>query len=201
VLKNIFTKPDDKMLSILERLPKPVPIDEIKIIAKEDQKKKASDENKKAKEPINWLTVLYTILWVVVGVVVLLFMSPWLVWMWLHAKAKKNQVDEPTKSYNAYRASMYYLNQVGYIYYNTNPKDYAAKIDTALGTNFTMFSGVYQKIKYSKTPLTESELKTVNEFYLPFIKQVKQHFPFKMKLKYFLNINNTWQYISKPKIN
>ncbi|MFI5141464.1 MAG: transglutaminase family protein, partial [Bacteroidia bacterium] len=186
-LKNIFTKPDDKMPSILERLPKPVPIDEIKIIAKEDQKKKASDENKKAKEPINWLTVLYTILWVVVGTVVVLFMSPWLVWMWLHAKAKKTQADVQVKAYNAYRASMYYLNQVGYLYYNTNPKDYATKIDKELGTSFTVFSGVYQKIKYSKTPLTESELKTVNEFYVPFIKQVKQHFSFKMKLKYFLN--------------
>ena len=199
-LKNIFINPKDTLLSILKKLPSPVPIDELKISTKEEQKKDAAAENKKVKEPINWLSVLQTILWFVIGAFVLICMSAWFIWLWLHSKAKSAQKSVQEKAYNAYRAGMYYLNQMGYIY-QTNPRDYALGIDKEFGTNFGLFSLVYQKMKYSKMPLTDTEIKLVNEFYVPFIQKIKEKIPFKVRVKHFLNLSNTWQHISKPKIN
>ena len=81
------------------------------------------------------------------------------------------------------------------------PIEFAEKTDKTFGTGFRAFNILYQKIKYSKVPVTESELTHMGEFYKPFISSVKKQIPFKEKLKGFLNIYHTINFFSKPKIN
>ena len=81
------------------------------------------------------------------------------------------------------------------------PQQYAMYIDQQFGTGFAPFSNVYQKIKYSSVKLSEREQNTVNGFYKPFIKQVRIKIPFKTRLSRFLNIYNTINYFSQPKIS
>ena len=128
--------------------------------------------------------------------VVLLFLSPWIIWYWLHAKAKRMNA---AKAYNCYRASLYYLNQLGYYRDNKGPQEYACNIDLKFGTNFNAFSTVFQKAKYSSVPLTDAEQKTVTDFYLPFIQQVRSKTKRTTRFSKFLNIYNTIHYFTQPK--
>ncbi len=195
VLKNILAEKNDGLAAIIDKLPKPVPIDEIKLFAKEEIKK-LMDKKQKPKEVIDWVKILWILLFALCAAVVLVFFGPWIIWLYFNAKAK---AEGPSKAYNRYRAALYYLNQLGYAKNEMGPNDYGNYIDAQFGTRFNLFGNTYQKLKYSTLQLTESEQKTVNEFYSPFIKQVKSKVPFKTRVTRFFNIYNTINYFSKPK--
>ena len=74
------------------------------------------------------------------------------------------------------------------------------KIDARFKTNFTSFMHVYLKSKYSKEALTSSEEATVQNFYHPFYKTLKNKIPFKERFSKFLNFYRTINFFSKPKI-
>jgi hypothetical protein len=200
VLKNIDTTSRDSVASILKKIPKVIPIDEIKIIepeSKEQQKKKDAEAESK---PIDWMAVLWTVL-IALGVITLLVFSlPWLIMQYFAAAARRNR-DDKQKAFSSYRAAMYYLNQLGYFRTNQGPQQYARDIDGKFGTGFEKFSNCWQKLKYSTYPLTESEKQTVLAFYTPFIKQVRKNVPFGKRLSKFLNIYNTIHYFKQPKIS
>ncbi len=197
VLKNILADKNDDLSSVIDKLPKPVPVDEIKIFSKEEAQKQKEKEAEKKKLPINWMRVLTIILIGIAASVVLLFMAPWLIWQFFNLKARGGG---PAKAYDRYRAALYYLNQLGYSKKEMGPQQYANFIDQQFGTGFVRFSNAYQRIKYSSTKLTEQEQNVINEFYRPFIKQVRSKLSFKTRFSRFLNIYNTINYFSQPKI-
>lgn len=201
VLKEIYIQENDSLSTIISKLPKPIPIDEIKIIKEKDLTKKNKKENKKVDESVNWLTVLYNTLWVLLGLGLLVLISPLCIWLWLNARAKKQHASILSQSYHRHRATIFYLNQLGFSYYKDGPDEYAKKMDEQFGTTFRKFNTIYQKIKYSKVPLSSDETNFINAFYQPFIKTVKQGVSLKHKLKYFINISNTIQFFTKPKTN
>jgi hypothetical protein len=96
---------------------------------------------------------------------------------------------------------MYYLNQLGIARDNQSPQEFAQSTDKRFGTTFNSFTNVYQKIKYSSTPLSTKEEAVVAGFYSPFIQQVKKNIPFKQRLSSFVNIYNTLHYFTKSKIS
>lgn len=200
-LKTLYTKPKDSLASIVMRLPKPVPVDEIRISKKEEKKEQQKQEAKKDKEPVNWLHVLYVTLYCLAGAALLLLFMPWFTWLWLNAKAKKQYADLSEKGYHVNRALLYYLNQLGYAFDQKGPGDYAASIDAAFQTKLRQFHHTYQKAKYSKTSLNESDQTLLNSFYGPFIDSLKKRIPFKQRVKQFLNLYHTLHYFSKPKIS
>lgn len=201
VLKNIFAKPHDSLQSVIKKLPIPIPIEEVKIITKEDKNKLAKDEKQKEEEPINWLNVLYGILIAVCLGLLLVVFSPWLIWLWLNAKAKKQRPVTKIKAYHSHRAMLYYLNQMGYSYQQMGSKEYAEFIDKQFNTSLVTFNTMYQKIKYSKAPLSSNEADDIQSFYDSFIKKVKAQISFSKRMKHFFNLYNTLNYFSKPKIN
>ncbi|MES2132300.1 MAG: transglutaminase-like domain-containing protein [Bacteroidota bacterium] len=201
VLKNIYVKPQDSLMSVISRLSKPIPIDELKIIPKEEKNKQKDDDAKKANEPINWLRVLYTVLFSLLGIFIVVMLSPLFIWLWLNAKAKRHYTQLSEKGYHINRALLYYLNQMGYVYQQAGPGEFARQIDKQFGTNLKAFNASYQKIKYSKMAATENDSSLMNTFYAPFISTVKKNVPAKTRLKHFLNIYNTLHYFSKPKIS
>jgi len=197
VLKNILPEKTDDLSSILEKLPKPVPVDEIKITLKEEIKKQKEKQKEKKKVVVDWIKLAKIILMTISGLVILLFLSPFLIWLYFNAFAGW---DDEEKAYHRYRASLYYLNQLGIDVGNMGPYQYAANIDEKFGSRLAAFSNVYQKVKYSSQKLTEDEQKIVDTFYPELIRKVRSKIPLKTRVSKFLNIYNTIHYFSQPKI-
>ncbi|MGI8951819.1 MAG: transglutaminase domain-containing protein [Chitinophagaceae bacterium] len=197
-LKNINADDKDSILSIFKKIPNPVPIDEIKIIEESAQQKQNITQNK-INESIDWLNILWATLIIIAGLILLVFASPWIIWQYLNLKAKQKS-NIRLSAFNKYYASLFYLNQLGLARSLQGPQQYAQNIDEQLNTNFYSFSNVYQKIKYSSINLSEKEKEIVNEFYPPFIKQIKQQIPFKKRFDNFLNIYHTINFFNQPKI-
>jgi hypothetical protein len=198
VLKNIEANGNDSMGSVLKKVPKPVPVDEIKIIepeSKEQQKKKATEAQP---QPIDWISVLWITLAVIAGIALLVFLTPTFIWFYFNATAR-NAKEEKNKAFNSYRAVMYYLNQLGYHRTNFGPDEYAGMIDKKFNTSFGRFTKAYQKLKYSSLPLTESEQQLVQTFYAPFISSIGKQIPFKIRFAKFLNIYTTISYFNQSK--
>ena len=139
---------------------------------------------------------LFAILLLILAFIVLLFLSPWIIWQFYNARAKKQNA---SKAYNSYRAALYYLNQLGYKRDNLGPQEYALIIDKKFETTFGTFSNVYQKLKYSSILLTKSEEDIVASFYKPFRVQMHKQVAFKTRFSKFLNIYNTIHYFTQPK--
>jgi transglutaminase-like putative cysteine protease len=198
VLKNIHAGKNDSVAGIVRKIPKPVPVDELKIVIKDNLQKQHEKEKTRTKEDIDWVRVLWVILGSIVSLLILLFLVPAFTWQYLHAKAKK---EKENSAYYRYRASLYYLNQLGYGIQHASPKEYALYIDVQFETNFVSFNDLYQKLKYSTTPLTAGEEQDLHEFYKPFIRNIKRRVPFKMRCTRFLNIISTLHYFSKPKLS
>jgi len=198
--KNIMTNETDNLASLIVKLPKPAPVDEIKIMESEEKKKDREKQQAKATVPFDWVKALWIALGVIGGLVVLLFCSPWLIWLYLNNKAKGKAIPKE-KAYYVYNASMYYLNQLGITRDNQSPQQFAEVTDKNFGTNFNSFTNVYQKVKYSNTPLSTKEQALVESFYSPFISQVKNNIPFKKRFGSFLNIYNTLHFFTKTKIS
>ncbi len=199
VLKNLAPTEIDSFGSIVKKLPKPVPIDEIKIMETEQEKKEKKELAAKQSKSVNWVNILWITLAVIGGFMILLFSLPWLTWQYLHAKAKSNN-SVRQKAYNIYNASMYYLNQLGMPRDFKSPQQFAQDTDSRFNSSFNAFTNVYQKLKYSSIPLSENEQTLVKNFYPGFISQVRKQIPDKTRFSRFLNIYNTLHYFTKPKI-
>ncbi|MDX2172588.1 MAG: transglutaminase domain-containing protein [Bacteroidota bacterium] len=198
IFKNILPGIYDNFDSVVTKLPKILPIDEIKILPDVDKQKQKEKKQMAQKEGINWKKVLLGLLFVILFLGMLVLFSPQFIWLWFNSKAKR---ENKMSAYWRYRASLYYLNQLGYKQEEMGPRQFSEKVDMQFSTNFLAFSNVYQKLKYSTDALSENETRTLNEFYTTFIKQVKSKTGFKTRFKKFFNLNNTIHYFTQPKIN
>ena len=199
-MKNILANERDDLESLMKKLPAPTPIDEVKIMETEEQKKQHENKQSAESKPVDWVRVLWVGLAVIGGFVLLLLLLPWLIWQYLNFKAKQ-QNSPGTRAYHSYHAVMYYLNQLGKVRKNQSPQQFALEIDKTINTNFYKFTNIYQKIKYSNLPLTATEIETTEQFYQSFMKQVKVWIPWQKRIAGFLNIYHTVHYFTKEKIN
>jgi hypothetical protein len=199
-LKNIMANETDNLASLIVKLPKPAPVDEIKIMESEQQKKERQEKQAQETKPFDWVKAIWIGLGVIGFLIVLLFALPSLIWLYFNGKAK-GTTDARTKAYNTYMASMYYLNQLGITRENESPQQFAEGVDKRFGSSFNSFTNIYQKIKYSTIPLTGREENVVQNFYSPFKQQVRNAIPFKQRLAGFLNVANTLQFFTKAKIS
>ncbi len=196
--KNIALKDSNSYEEIFHKIPIPAPIDEIQIIDTTQQKQQATKQIGKQHLSIS------TMAWILVSIValflLLIFSTPWLIFQWLHFKAK-NTKPIHQKAYWGYISATYYLNQIGRSRNEAAPAVFAKeKIDPEFQTNFSSFMNVYLKIKYSKQPLTLQDEEIISNFYKPFYATVKNKIPFKERFSKFLNFYRTINFFSKPKI-
>ena len=195
-LKNIMSNETDNLASLIVKLPKPLPVDEIKIMETEEQKKERQTKQPAEAKPVDWVKVLWTSLFAIASLILILFSLPWLIWQYLNYKAKQTNITS-SKAYHIYMAGTYYLNQTGSPRKNQSPQQYALDTDKRFGSNFYSFTNIYQKIKYSNIALSSNEETAVKVFYQPFIKQVKAQIPFKKKIMAFLNVERTFLFFGK----
>jgi transglutaminase-like putative cysteine protease len=201
ILKRIFTKRNDSLTSLSQRLPKPIPIDELKVMNKDQNKKQTETATQKKSAPINWLNILRTILWTLLIAVFIVFLTPWICWFYFNAKAKKTYLNNANSAYHINKAVLYYLNQMNYPYHEMGPAEYAAFIDKTFNTKMILFNQILQKIKYSQLPLNEQEIIVLHTFYQPFIFNIRQGIVFKKRLKNFFILNYTLRFFTKYKTN
>jgi transglutaminase-like putative cysteine protease len=198
VLKNMKPNPEDKLSEALQRIPHPTPVDEIKVVEPEDAISPSTRRQFEEPQPIDWLKVLRIALLTLVAVALVVFSLPWLIWQFLHQRAKGAR-QSVAKAFYQYRAALYYLNQLGYARTHLGPGQLARQTDEQFGTQFYTYSNIYQKLKYSTVPLTERERNEVAQFYIPFIQSIRQQVPFKTRVARFLNIYHTIHYFTQPK--
>ncbi|TAD86860.1 MAG: hypothetical protein EAY75_06955 [Bacteroidetes bacterium] len=189
----------DSAGSLMKRFPNPAPIDEIKIMAKEEATPPPT-KAKAATKPIDWRMVLLTLLGLVGGVFLLLLMMPWLVFQYLHYKAK-NTAPMSKKAYWQFMASTYYLHQMGISRGQQSSTQFAQQVvDPRFGTSLTGFMHTFLKLKYSQQPLTSSDERTITAHYPAFWQTVRKQLPPKHRFSHFLNFYSTLHFFSFPKI-
>lgn len=186
----ILQKTTDTANYILDHLKQPVSIDEIKIIADNQQTTKDQDHVHSYLQSFNWLNILLGMAIVCVLIILLIILSPWLIWRFYHFRAKKS-----IPKIN--RAILYFLNQMGYPRTHYSPEEFATSIDQRFGTELVKFNRIYQKDKYSPAPITEQEEKWANSFYKPFIHTVKKQLPWNKRVMLFLNLYHTLHFFIK----
>ena len=196
--KNIALKDTNSYEEIFEKIPNPAPIDEIKILDTSQEKqavKKEVPRQPKSLAQLAWIGGT-----IILSCILFIFSLPWLLFRWLDRKAKKATVIGQ-KAYWSYQAATYYLNQLGRSRKDVTWLVFAQeKIDPEFSTSFAAFMQVYLKTKYSNTPLTDAEKRTVLDFYRPFYNTVKSQVPFKQRFSKFLNYYRTIHFFSKSKI-
>lgn len=198
VFRNLKMNEQDSFLQVMSKMPKEIPVDEIKIMDADAESKKK--ESSKLKGPTDWIQIIKTIVFVLLFLIVVLFSLPWIIWKYYQAKAKKS-INNKEHTYFIYRASMFYLNQMGYSFQNQSVNEYSNKIDEQFLTHFYQFIQVYQKVKYSSLYISENEFIITQQFFSPFIHKIKNSHSIKIRIKSFLNLYRTMYFYTKPKLN
>ncbi|PBQ31117.1 hypothetical protein CNR22_04845 [Sphingobacteriaceae bacterium] len=196
VLKTIYALKNDNVDGIVKKLPVPVPIDEIKIMTKDPTRKQKENGKTEINTDVDWIKVLWITLISLVSLVLILFLLPWSIWMYMDNRARS---EKDGSGYARYTACLYYLNQLGIEADPLRPNDYLKSVDAKFSTQFFDFNAVYQKMKYSSFPLTVEEQRVLRNFYQPFISKVKEQVPFKTRFGKFLNLTATLHFFSKSK--
>jgi len=102
------------------------------------------------------------------------------------------------QSYWAYKASTFYLHQVGVTRKDETPLQYAQRVVAPqFGDGFTQFMNLYLKQKYAQQPLQPIEINAVQNFLLPFLKQVRLTLPWKIRMIGFLKPWRSLHYFVK----
>ena len=196
--KNIHLRESNDYNEIFEKIPKPAPIDEIKIIGAQMQKQEVKKESRK--EPMSLLRIAWTVLAALTFLILLMFSIPWAIFIWLDFNASHTKATRQ-KAYWSYIAATYYLNQLGFSRGGMSPAEFAKeKIDPEFNTDLTSFMHIYLKSKYSNEALTGPEELIAERFYHQFYTTVKEKISFKERFLKFLNFYRTINFFSKPKI-
>lgn len=197
-LKNMRTYRNEDGDKLAKRLPSPVPIDELYLQREDTTKEAIKPEKQQNKQDVSPKKILWIALSILAALILLILLLPTLVYryfVWRHKKAAK---DGP-KAYYAYRASSYYLHQIGISRKHETPMQYASgKIDPQFGTQYTTFMNVYLKKKYADTELNEREKGIIHGFLTPFIRKIKEKVKWKDRFSGFINPMRTISFFVQP---
>ncbi len=196
--KNLPPKENEPWISLLKRMPKPLPIDEIKIIAPVSEDKAQAKGSGLA--GFSWKKAAGYILLTLFVLGIILLLVPISVFSWYVFKAKRTSPIRQ-KAYYTYMASMLYLHQLGYKKTDRTPLQFAKEeIDPRFQTHFERFAAVYQKIKYSRQTLTASEEAVIFSQQNEFLTSVKKQLTLKKRFISFLNPATTIEFFTEPNI-
>jgi protein-glutamine gamma-glutamyltransferase len=194
-LRDIKPRLSDNLGSIVKRLPSPVAADEIRIMQNKEDRKKSETKRSKLR-PADWEHILKVMFISLSSLVLLLFMLPSLIWLYLRNRALRAKRD---RVYHINRASLFYLNQVGFRIAGLSPLELAIQADVRYQTVFSEFAGLYQRVKYTKVPASPEEERWATGFFRNFIHSVKTVISFRRRVVSFFNIYNTVYFFNPRK--
>lgn len=184
--------------ALANRLPSPVPTDELYLKRKDTSKPEVPEKKTSKKEPITARQVLLTAAIIFSVIIILLLLTPTFIYQYYKWRHKRAGKDGP-KAYFAYRAANFYLHQCGLFRAQQTPMQYASKtIDPAMGTDYTAFMNIYLKKKYAKQELNQNDQKVLNSFLTPFIAKVRSVIPWKQRFAGFINPLRTISFYVQP---
>ncbi|MBK7040479.1 MAG: transglutaminase domain-containing protein [Bacteroidetes bacterium] len=164
-LKSFSTEKD--AVSLLNKLPALLPIDEVFIKSDLDKTKKTTkDQEENEIKPLTYY--LKHLAFILLTCILLLFTIPIIVYKWYkykyqHAKNVKE------KAYYTYKSATFLLNQLQVDRLDSTPFYFAKhKVDTQFNTDFTSFMIVYLKSKYANQVLNAQDETIIHQFFKPF---------------------------------
>jgi hypothetical protein len=190
-LNNITIKRNiDTATYILSQLKEPVAIDEVKIIEQNGSVRQNINSRQSFLQSFNWERIAVGCLVAVISLLLLILLSPWLIWKYYQIRAKKN-------THWSYRATLYYLNQLGYSRKMQSPEGFALMIDEKFGTDFSQLNHIYQKEKYSRDKTSLQERQWAKDFFARFIQSLRKQIPWKQRTSRFFNLYYTLNFFIK----
>ena len=189
-LKDIKAAETNPPNELLKQLPDPVPVDEIKIVTPESEKKRNQATEETAAKSASWTSVAVTVASILMLLVLLCYAMPSFLFQYFKYKAGKSV-------FYSHLASTFYLHQLGFPRSDESPDSFARRIDQMFGTDYTRFNNIYQKYKYSQQGLTADEQSFAQRFLPAFTQQIKQKIPFRKRMVHFLNPFHTLHFFSK----
>ncbi len=190
-LNNIDIKRSkDTAAYILSQLKEPVAIDEVKIIDQSNVTQQNIGSRHSFLQSFNWQQIAVGCLVAIAFLLLLILLSPWLIWQYYQFRAKKN-------THWSYRATLYYLNQLGYSRKMQSPESFAMLVDKKFSTNFSQLNRIYQKEKYSKNKPSAQEQQWSKDFFRLFIQSLRKQIPWKQRTSKFFNLYYTLNFFIK----
>ena len=189
-------------VSLLNKLPALLPIDEVFIKSDLDKTKKTTkDQEENEIKPLTYY--LKHLAFILLTCILLLFTIPIIVYKWYkykyqHAKNVKE------KAYYTYKSATFLLNQLQVDRLDSTPFYFAKhKVDTQFNTDFTSFMIVYLKSKYANQVLNAQDETIIHQFFKPFEQKIKSHYKFTQRISRFLNLNQfvRFYHLSEPPKN
>ncbi|MBS1773843.1 MAG: hypothetical protein JST82_13370 [Bacteroidetes bacterium] len=196
-MKLLEAQPNEKGISLVNRFPKPAPIDEVYLKRKDTAQPEPQKQTETQSKPVNVKSILLTTAIVAICVLLFLLFLPTLVYYYYRLRYSNAKTE--AKPYWAYRTASYYLHMCGIIRGNETPMQYAKNVvDPALGTSMVSFMNIYLKQKYAKQPLNADEQKYVAQFLAPFIKTTRNKIGLGIRIKGFINTLRMFSFFIKP---
>ncbi len=197
VMKQLAVSENEKGEHIIQRFPKPAPIDEVYLKRKIQLKKEQLLSPTTQEKTTDWKKIAWTSVGIAGGVLLFFLLLPLLILAYYTIRHRASKDDH--KAYWAYRTAGYYLHQLGWYRGANTPMQYASKIiDPQFGTSFTRFMNVYLKQKYAKQALTPAEQETANSFLAGFMPNIRKQTTFKKRLSGFVNPFRSISYFVMP---
>ncbi|WP_118951348.1 transglutaminase-like domain-containing protein [Taibaiella helva] len=185
--KNLMPQNNEQAEALIKRFPDPEPIDELhlKLTTKAKQQQQAQKEERE--KPTNWKAILIGA-GISIGFTLLVFLFlPRLIYAYFRMRYR-SAGSTGQKAYWSYRASGFYLHQLGYFKGSRTALQQAQWVDEQLHTNYTAFILPYLKLKYAKQELNASEAAMVSRFLTGFIQKVKAAIPAGRRTKDFFRV-------------
>lgn len=190
--------PSSTLETLLERLPDEIPMDELYVKA-EKQVTKEVEINEKV-ELKSWSYYLFWLIGAFILLLLFIVTLPFLTFALFKWQIKKSKSNEE-KAYRIYRASSFYLNQLGYSRQSQSFLQFAkCQVVPAFNNEYDTFAKHYLKIKYAKLDLNETERTFMDSYWPRFYKETKTKFDKISRFKKFLNLNKYVQYFYLPKL-
>lgn len=199
--KKLNIAKNETVNSVLQKLPKIIPVDEVVIANTEKKKEQEKKENETNIQGSKWFYVLSALVGVILGIILLLLSLPYLIYRYMIHKANVSK-ENNEKAYWVYTSTLFYLHQLGYPRSDLPVLQYAEQIaDKHFNIDFKNFLQVYLKIKYTKQSLYDNDMKTVNSFFVNHRKVIQQQIPWHIRFKKFLNTITAIHFFTQSKTN
>jgi hypothetical protein len=187
-LKNMPAKTNEEATALLQRLPIPIPTDEVylkrKDVATAKEKPPVTETEKEI--PISEMAKYALLL--LASVLLLAISIPRCILLYYRTRYH-NATEGSNKAYWAYTTMFYYLHMSGIVRGSMSPARFAKEVvDSQFGTNVSAFMNLYMKVKYAGGPLTDVEMKCTDTVVPDFMNIIKPKLPFVTSIINWMNI-------------
>jgi hypothetical protein len=180
--------------SLLKKLPKPTPADELYVSIPTIEEKKNKTLEKQSPYPVIWY--VKTIAMIILGLILIVLTLPSMVYAYYKLRARYTS-SIPQKAYFSFQGASFLLHQLGIERKQFSYLQFATSIvDPSYGTKFSAFMQIYLKIKYGAQLPTAEETGLILTFLPEFETAIQKHIPIKKRLIHFLNLNTFIRYFT-----